>query len=133
MFGNPPFVGAKYMNDVQREEAQQVFARIDSGGLLDYVAAWYVKAAHYMTVPSGGGAPTIRAAFVSTNSITQGEQVGVLWGWLLSQGIHIHFAHRTFQWNNEARGMAAVHCVIIGFGAFDVGKENDLRIRGYSR
>ena len=123
VFGNPPFVGAKYMNDVQREEAQQVFARIDSGGLLDYVAAWYVKAAHYMTVPSGGGAPTIRAAFVSTNSITQGEQVGVLWGWLLSQGIHIHFAHRTFQWNNEARGMAAVHCVIIGFGAFDVGKK----------
>ncbi len=71
-----------------------------------------------------GAAPTTtRAAFVSTNSIAQGEQVGVLWGWLLAQDIHIHFAHRTFQWTNEARGMAAVHCVIIGFGAFDVEKK----------
>ena len=71
-----------------------------------------------------GHAPTkTSAAFVSTNSITQGEQAGVLWGWLLAQGMHIHFAHRTFQWSNEARGMAAVHCVIIGFGAFDVGKK----------
>ena len=60
-----------------------------------------------------------RAAFVSTNSITQGEQVGVLWGWLLGQGVHIHFAHRTFAWSNEARGKAAVHCVIIGFGLQD--------------
>lgn len=60
-----------------------------------------------------------RCAFVSTNSITQGEQVGVLWGWLLAQGLHIHFAHRTFSWNNEARGKAAVHCVIIGFGLED--------------
>ena len=59
----------------------------------------------------------VKCAFVSTNSITQGEQVGVLWGWLLSQGIHIHFAHRTFQWTNEAPGKAAVHCVIIGFAA----------------
>ena len=58
----------------------------------------------------------VRCAFVSTNSITQGEQVGVLWGWMLAQGIHIHFAHRTFQWNNDAPGKAAVHCVIIGFG-----------------
>jgi hypothetical protein len=65
----------------------------------------------------------VRCAFVSTNSITQGEQTSVLWSWLLSQGIHIHFAHRTFQWNNEAKGMAAVHCVIIGFGAFDVEKK----------
>jgi hypothetical protein len=58
----------------------------------------------------------VRCAFVSTNSITQGEQVGVLWGWMLAQGIHIHFAHRTFQWSNDAPGKAAVHCVIIGFG-----------------
>jgi len=64
-----------------------------------------------------GAAP--RAAFVSTNSITQGEQVGVLWGWLLGQGVHIHFAHRTFSWTNEARGKAAVHCVIVGFGLQD--------------
>ena len=58
----------------------------------------------------------VRCAFVSTNSITQGEQVGVLWSWLLNQGIRIHFAHRTFKWTNEAPGKAAVHCVIIGFG-----------------
>ncbi|MBK7014367.1 MAG: class I SAM-dependent DNA methyltransferase [Sulfuritalea sp.] len=58
----------------------------------------------------------VRCAFVSTNSITQGEQVGVLWSWLLSQGLHIQFAHRTFQWMNEAPGKAAVHCVIVGFG-----------------
>ena len=65
----------------------------------------------------------IKVAFVSTNSITQGEQAGVLWSWLLAQGMHIHFAHRTFQWSNEAKGMAAVHCVIIGFGAFDAEKK----------
>jgi hypothetical protein len=58
----------------------------------------------------------VRCAFVSTNSITQGEQVGVLWAWMLAQGIHIHFAHKTFQWSNDAPGKAAVHCVIIGFG-----------------
>src|SRR5574340_763123 len=117
VFGNPPFVGAKYMSDAQRAEAQRVFAGIDGGGLLDYVAAWYVKAAGYIR------ASRTRCAFVSTNSITQGEQVGVLWGWLLGKGMHIHFAHRTFQWSNEARGVAAVHCVIVGFGAFDVEKK----------
>ncbi len=144
VLGNPPFIGAKFMDDAQREDAQRVFADIKSGGLLDFVAAWYVKAARYMTDAShpvgasparedrssrineshAGLAPTkISAAFVSTNSITQGEQAGVLWGYLLAQGIHIHFAHRTFSWSNEAKGMAAVHCVIIGFGAFDVEKK----------
>ena len=68
-------------------------------------------------MPNPATAP--RAAFVSTNSITQGEQVGALWGWLLGQGVHIHFAHRTFAWSNEARGKAAVHCVIVGFGLHD--------------
>ncbi len=146
VLGNPPFVGAKFMDDAQREDAQRVFADIKSGGLLDFVAAWYVKAARYMTNLSQthpspplsgreqaappltrggreGFASGIRTAFVSTNSITQGEQAGVLWSYLLAQGIHIHFAHRTFQWSNEARGMAAVHCVIIGFGAFDAEKK----------
>jgi hypothetical protein len=70
-----------------------------------------------------GVAPTIRCAFVSTNSIAQGEQVGVLWSWLLSRGMHIHFAHRTFQWSNEARGMAGVHCVIVGFGLCEATKK----------
>ncbi len=138
VFGNPPFVGAKFMDDAQREGTQRVFADIKSGGLLDFVAAWYVKAARYMTsvTPAQAGVQpiekldsrlrgndNIKAAFVSTNSITQGEQAGVLWGWLLAQGIHIHFAHRTFQWSNEAKGMAAVHCVIVGFGAFDAEKK----------
>ncbi|MBK7816033.1 MAG: class I SAM-dependent DNA methyltransferase [Rhodocyclaceae bacterium] len=111
VLGNPPFVGAKFMDDAQRVDVAAVFAGVSNAGLLDFVAAWYVKAARYTAV-----SPAVRCAFVSTNSITQGEQVGVLWGWLLAQGIHIHFAHRTFQWSNEARGMAAVHCVIIGFG-----------------
>jgi hypothetical protein len=70
-------------------------------------------------VPALSGASQTRVAFVSTNSITQGEQVGVLWSWMLAQGIHIQFAHRTFKWSNEASGKAAVHCVIIGFGLQD--------------
>jgi hypothetical protein len=125
VLGNPPFVGAKFMDDAQREDTRAVFTGIDNAGLLDFVAAWYVKAARYLAaarlpLPLGegwgeGNRPAARAAFVSTNSITQGEQVGVLWGWLLAQGIHIHFAHRTFSWNNEVRGKAAVHCVIVGF------------------
>ena len=98
------------MDNVQRKDTRSVFIGINNAGLLDFVVAWYVKATHYMSTNSA-----IRTAFVSTNSITQGEQVGTLWGWLLSQGIKIHFAHRTFAWSNEARGNAAVHCVIIGF------------------
>jgi hypothetical protein len=121
LLGNPPFVGAKYMSDAQRAGVAPVFAGLDNAGLLDFVAAWYVKAAKYMAVAQTElvGVPP-RAAFVSTNSITQGEQVGVLWGWMLAQGIKIHFAHRTFRWSNEASGKAAVHCVIVGFGLDDV-------------
>lgn len=118
VLGNPPFVGAKFMDDAQRLDTRAVFAGIDNAGLLDFVAAWYVKAARYMKVPGAGTEPA-NCAFVSTNSISQGEQVGVLWGWLLAQGIHINFAHRTFSWTNEAAGKAAVHCVIIGFGFED--------------
>ena len=166
VLGNPPFVGAKFMSDAQRADTRAVFSGIEGAGLLDFVAAWYVKAARYMQQAAwlplppageGGGEGTpapaadgqgwgpvahpqapgsssaagphpnlppegegARAAFVSTNSITQGEQVGVLWGWLLAQGLHIHFAHRTFAWSNEARGKAAVHCVIVGFGLQDL-------------
>lgn len=130
VLGNPPFVGAKFMSDSQRCDTRAVFAGIDNAGLLDLVAAWYVKAARYLSLPqdpalsaamppSAPPPPPARCAFVSTNSITQGEQVGALWGWLLAQGVHIHFAHRTFAWSNEARGKAAVHCVIIGFGLQD--------------
>ena len=117
VLGNPPFVGAKYMDDAQRDDVRAVFAGIDNAGLLDFVAAWYVKAAAYLkSAPPPSQPLATRCAFVSTNSIIQGEQVGVLWGWLLAQGMHIQFAHRTFSWSNEARGKAAVHCVIVGFG-----------------
>ena len=111
VLGNPPFIGAKYMSDGQRADVAPIFAPLNSGGLLDYVAAWYVKAAAYIAQ-----SPAVDAAFVSTNSITQGEQVGVLWPWLLGHGVTIRFAHRTFQWSNEGKGVAAVHCVIVGFG-----------------
>jgi hypothetical protein len=72
--------------------------------------------------------PQMQAALVSTNSITQGEQTGVLWPDLFRFGVRINFAHRTFQWNSEARGKAAVHCVIIGFALEGRGQEVDLRI-----
>jgi hypothetical protein len=114
IMGNPPFVGAKFMNDEQRKDVALVFGNMKNAGLLDYVAAWYVKAARFIKETK------ICCAFVSTNSITQGEQVGVLWNWMLVEGMKIFFAHRTFQWNNEARGKAAVHCVIIGFAGFDI-------------
>ncbi len=114
LFGNPPFVGAKFMDDAQRLDVAAIMGDIPSAGLLDYVTCWYVKAAAYIKDTD------IACAYVSTNSITQGEQVAVLWGYLLNRGIHIHFAHRTFQWANEGRGVAGVHCVIIGFGVKDV-------------
>jgi hypothetical protein len=114
IMGNPPFVGAKFMDDQQRKDVATVFGNIKNAGLLDFVSAWYVKAAQMIQENN------IRCAFVSTNSITQGEQVGVLWSWMLAQGIKIFFAHRTFQWNNEARGKAAVHCVIVGFACLDI-------------
>lgn len=117
VLGNPPFVGAKYMSAAQRADVAPIFAPLTNGGLLDYVAAWYVKAAEYIH-----GHPGIDVAFVSTNSITQGEQVGVLWPWLLGHGVHIRFAHHTFQWTNEGKGIAAVHCVIIGFGLREPAK-----------
>ncbi len=92
----------------------RVFHDLPSAGVLDFVAAWYRKAADYMA-----GNDKIKTGFVSTNSITQGEQVCVLWPDLLKRGVKIHFAHRTFQWSSEARGKAAVHCVIIGFALHD--------------
>ena len=115
VMGNPPFIGAKFMSDAQRADIAAIFHDTKNAGLLDYVTCWYRKAAAYMQ-----DNPAIQAAFVSTNSITQGEQVGVLWPDLLKRGVHIRFAHRTFQWMSEAKGKAAVHCVIIGFGLQEV-------------
>ncbi len=115
LLGNPPFIGGKYQTDAQRADMALVAQGVRNHGLLDYVCGWYFKAADYIT-----GTP-IRCAFVSTNSITQGEQVGVLWGPLLHRHkLHLHFGHRTFAWHNEASGKAHVHVVIIGFGAQEV-------------
>ena len=110
IMGNPPFIGAKWMTDNQRADMLHVAGQIDNYGLLDYVTAWHIKAARYNTLFEN-----TQSAFVSTNSITQGEQVYPLWTYLLGTGVTIQFAYRTFVWNNEARGNAAVHCVIIGF------------------
>jgi hypothetical protein len=117
VLGNPPFKGKKEQTLQQKADFEPVMNVIKGFGVLDFVAAWYVKATNYMRSADNESAP--RVAFVSTNSITQGEQVGVLWSWMLAQGVHIQFAHRTFQWSNEAKGIAAVHCVIIGFGFED--------------
>jgi hypothetical protein len=113
VLGNPPFVGKQFMTPEQNSDMIAVCGQIKNHGLLDYVTAWYVKAASYIKGMS------IRVAFVSTNSISQGEQVGVLWQFLFEQGVKIHFAHRTFSWESEAKGKAHVHVVIIGFGAAD--------------
>ena len=101
ILGNPPFGGSKVISDEQRKALEIVFHKMDGAGVLDYVAAWYVKATEMMTLN-----PAIQSAFVSTNSITQGEQVGILWSELLNRGVKIRFAHRTFRWSSEARGVA---------------------------
>lgn len=123
VIGNPPFLGHHYQNAAQKEDMVTVFHKVNGAGVLDYVSAWYLKAAQLIQET------TTKVAFVSTNSIAQGEQVGLLWGLLFAQyHIKIHFAHRTFKWNNEAKGNAAVHVVIIGFANFDVA---DKRIYEY--
>jgi hypothetical protein len=114
ILGNPPFLGKKEQSTAQKAELEHIFEGMKGQGVLDYVTCWYKKAAQYIQGTS------IEVAFVSTNSITQGEQVPVLWPILMSQhGVKINFAHHTFKWSNEARGKAAVHCVIIGFSLSD--------------
>ncbi|MGE0089083.1 MAG: class I SAM-dependent DNA methyltransferase [Bacteroidales bacterium] len=118
ILGNPPFIGSKIMTQFQRDDVAKEFGNISGSGVLDYVTAWYVKAAKLIQNTK------TKVAFVSTNSITQGEQVGILWNVLLNlYGIKIHFAHRTFKWSNEAKGNAAVYCVIIGFANFDINNK----------
>lgn len=112
IFGNPPFLGKKEQSKEQKDAFLLVAKDIKLAGNLDFVAAWYIKATDYMK-----NHPHVETAFVSTNSITQGEQVAVLWNYIFQQCMSIHFAHRTFVWQNAAKGKAAVHCVIIGFGA----------------
>ncbi|MBP7086824.1 MAG: class I SAM-dependent DNA methyltransferase [Methanomassiliicoccales archaeon] len=117
ILGNPPFVGSRFLSNDQRKEIDGIFNSSKNSGVLDYVTAWYVKAAQFIEETK------IKVGFVSTNSITQGEQVGPLWDVLLNKfGVKIHFAHRTFRWSSQARGRAAVHCVIIGFATVEPKK-----------
>ena len=109
IMGNPPFVGARFMDKAQKEDINAIFNGWKNGGNLDYVCCWYKKASDLMQ------GTTIRAALVSTNSVSQGESVANLWEPLFADGVHIDFAYRTFQWDSEAKIKAHVHCVIIGF------------------
>jgi very-short-patch-repair endonuclease len=124
ILGNPPFVGKHLQSAEQKSDMEIIFAGVNGAGVLDYVCAWYLKAAQYLnscSPPSKEGLGEVKCAFVSTSSISQGEQVGILWQELYNKyKIKIHFAHRTFSWSNEAKGNAAVHCVVIGFGLYDV-------------
>ena len=109
IMGNPPFVGARLMGEAQKADVNNVFPGWKNVGNLDYVCCWYKKAADLMKDTA------IRAALVSTNSVTQGESVSLLWKPLFESGVHIDFAHRTFRWDSEASSKAHVHCVIVGF------------------
>ena len=111
IMGNPPFVGSTFQTKEQKADCAAIFQGIQGGGVLDLVAAWHIKAARYIQENK-----KIPVAFVSTNSLTQGGQVALLWSELLKLKVKLHFAHRTFCWSNEGRGVAAVHCVIMGFG-----------------
>lgn len=117
LMGNPPFIGKQNQTNEQRDDMAIVFSNIKNYGLLDYVTAWYLKAVNYADKNR-----KIHIAFVSTNSISQGEQPAVLWRELFKRNIFINFAHRTFRWSNEGKGVAAVHCVVIGL-TFDKPKK----------
>lgn len=135
IMGNPPFIGARLMSDPQKADIFNIFDGVKNNGNLDYVSCWYKKAADIMK------GTEIRTALVSTNSITQGEQVAILWKKLFDMGVHIDFAHRTFRWDSEASLKAHVHCIIVGFSIasnaaakrlFDNGAEKIVRnINGY--
>jgi len=109
IFGNPPFGGSKYQSNEQRAQVRRIAQLGGSGGTLDYVTAWFIKAGEYLRLSAA------KIGFVAINSITQGEQVAQLWPILFDRlGLEITFAHRTFAWGSDARGMAHVHVVIIG-------------------
>jgi hypothetical protein len=118
IIGNPPFIGSNIMKQNQRDQIVKEFENIAGGGTLDYVTGWYIKSAKFIQNTK------IKVAFVSTNSIVQGEQTNLLWGLLQNKyKIKIHFAHQTFRWSNEAKGNAAVFCVIVGFANFDTNQK----------
>ena len=118
IMGNPPFIGAMWSKGSQREDIEQVFPECSKTGQIDYVAGWYAKAAKLIVNTN------IRCAFVSTNSICQGQQVGLIWEPLISlYQIKFDFAYQTFRWDSEANQKAQVHCVIIGFSHISVASE----------
>lgn len=117
IIGNPPFVGANSVSKSQKEELLDLFGKKSNAGILDYVSGWYAKTANLIQ------GTKIKCAFVSTNSITQGEQVSVLWEYLSSKGIYIDFGYKSFVWNSEAKDKAKVHCVIIGFSSKNNGNK----------
>ena len=120
IMGNPPFSGARWMGKSQKEDMSSVFGSLKNIGNLDYVTAWYWLAAKYIH------GTDIRAAFVSTNSITMGEQPAIFWHPLFKQGIHIDYAYRTFVWDSEASIKAHVHCVIVGFSCGNNDKKEKI-------
>lgn len=121
IMGNPPFIGASMMTKEQKNEAVEIFGKIKLSNSIDYVGAWYFKACELIKDTN------VKAALVSTNSITQGEQVAPLWGTLFERyGIHIDFAYRTFRWDSEANLKAHVHCVIIGFSSISHSSQKKL-------
>ena len=109
IMGNPPFIGARVMNKAQKDDLKNIWGTAKGIGDMDYVSGWYIKSALYMKNT------TIDAAFVSTNSISQGVEVAIIWKPIFDLGININFAYRSFVWDNEATNKAKVHCVIIGF------------------
>lgn len=118
IIGNPPFIGAKFQSEFQRRQVRRIAGLGKSGGTLDYVAAWFLKAASY------GQGDNVPFAFVSTNSICQGEQVAQLWPTLLDQNkMEIAFAHQTFAWGSEARGKAAVHVIVTGLEPSETARQ----------
>lgn len=132
IIGNPPFVGARLMSETQKDDMTYVFGGgWKNLGNIDYVGAWYLKAVRLMRQH-----PQCRAALVSTNSVTQGEQVANLWAPLIGMGAEIDFAHRTFRWDSEASQKAHVHVVVVGFSVgnhsevkriFDNGKASEAK------
>ena len=119
ILGNPPFGGTSLLTAEQKADQKRVFHGLKGAGVLDFVTCWYRKAAEYIQ------GTDIEVGFVSTNSICQGEQAPVLWKHLIEDfGVKINFAHQTFKWSNEAKGKAAVYCVIIGFGLNDRAKKS---------
>lgn len=120
IIGNPPYNGARMMSAEQKADLISIFKNVKNAGNLDYVCAWFKKAAEMMHNTA------TRTAFVTTNSISQGEQVAILWKPLFDMGMEIDFAYQTFKWSNEAKGKAAVHCVIVGFSHGGVAKEKQI-------